>query len=191
MLNSPGGVSGIADRSDFRRRQAGLAAALAANRPGSGVEHVVIAMPSFSVGESLLSHYANRIAALEHRYLLGSLLLGRIESGEYVFVRSAAPDPEVLEYYGFLASSEAAPAAWKRFRLFTVPDLSVRSVAAKLLDRPDLIDSLRATFRDRPVLVEPWNVADLKLSLPAAWGRRSTAHHRPPGAGFQERGQHG
>lgn len=91
MLNSPGGVSGIADRSDFRRLQAGLAAALAANRPGSGVEHVVIAMPSFSVGESLLSHYANRIAALEHRYLLGSLLLGRIESCEYVFVSSAAP----------------------------------------------------------------------------------------------------
>ena len=55
-------------QAEFDAVQAKLAAALAANRPGSGVDHVLIAMPSYSVGESLLSHYANRIPSLEHRY---------------------------------------------------------------------------------------------------------------------------
>lgn len=163
-------MSGAAGRSDFRRLQAGLGAALEANRPGSGVEHVLIALPSFSVGESLLSHYANRIASLEHRYLLGSLLLGRIESCEFVFVSSAAPDPEVLAYYAFLSSGGAALSAWSRFKLFTVPDISARSAAAKLLDRPDLIDSLRATFRGRPALIEPWNVTDAEVDLACRLG---------------------
>jgi PGM1 C-terminal domain len=44
--------------------------ALMANRPASGVDHVLVALPSYSVGESLLSHYADRIPALEHRYLV-------------------------------------------------------------------------------------------------------------------------
>ena len=47
--------------------QARLGEALAANTAGSGVNHTVIALPSFSVGENLLSHYVDRIPTLEHR----------------------------------------------------------------------------------------------------------------------------
>jgi hypothetical protein len=48
--------------------QPGLGSVLAANRPGSRTPHVVIALASYSVGESLLSHYGERISALEHRF---------------------------------------------------------------------------------------------------------------------------
>jgi hypothetical protein len=58
--------------------QVWLGPALAANTPGSGTSHVVVALPSYSLGESLLSHYADRIPALEHRYLLGGLMVHRI-----------------------------------------------------------------------------------------------------------------
>jgi hypothetical protein len=48
---------------------------LAANEPGSDIDHVVIALASYSVGESLLSHYVERLAghpgASNHEQLVG------------------------------------------------------------------------------------------------------------------------
>jgi hypothetical protein len=60
---------------------------------------VLVVLPSFSLGESLLSHYAARIPALEHRYLLPIPMLGRIRGCEMVFVCSEAPADVVLDYY--------------------------------------------------------------------------------------------
>ena len=82
--------------SDVETTQRGLATALRANSPRSGVPHVLIALPSFSAGESLLEHYGDRIPSLEHRYLLAMTMLGRLESCEQVFVCSVAPSEEVL-----------------------------------------------------------------------------------------------
>ncbi len=53
----------------FAALQQRLGAALAANTAGSDVDHVMVALPSYSVSESLMSHYGDRVAALEHRYL--------------------------------------------------------------------------------------------------------------------------
>ena len=41
----------------FEELQTSLGPVWSLNRPGSSVEHVVV-LPSFSMGESLLSHYA-------------------------------------------------------------------------------------------------------------------------------------
>ena len=105
---------------DFDRLQAALPDALAANVPGSGRDHVVVAMASFSLGDSLLAHYGPRLPAMEHRYLNASLLLNRIDA-DLVFVCSQAPDPEVLDYYRSLVPPEvgradAAAAARRRRR---------------------------------------------------------------------------
>ena len=54
----------------FERLQQRLGHALSLSQPGRDDPHVLVALPSFSVGESLLSHYADRLPALEHRYLL-------------------------------------------------------------------------------------------------------------------------
>ena len=80
----------------FERLQEALPAALAANVPDSGCDHVVVAMASFSLSESLLAHYGERIPAMEHRYLNASLMLNRIDT-DIVFVCSIHPGPEVLE----------------------------------------------------------------------------------------------
>jgi hypothetical protein len=47
----------------FAELQPGLGSVLAANRPGSRMPHVVIALASYSVGESLLSHYGAHLGA--------------------------------------------------------------------------------------------------------------------------------
>ena len=151
----------------FAELQQQLASTLALNCAGSTEPHVVIALPSFSVGESLLSHYVDRIPALEHRYLLAQLMLDRIRGCEMVFVSTEAPSPEVIEYYVSLSRPPARESVRSRFSTFVVPDPSARSVAAKLLDRPDLLDRLRAEVAGRPAVIEPWNVtaAEVEVAL--------------------------
>lgn len=151
--------------NSFEELQAQLGRAWALNQPGVGVDHVLVALPSHSVGESLLSHYASRIPALEHRYLLAHLLLHRIEACEMVFLSCQAPGQEVLDYYLSLVPANRRASVMNRFRMVVVPDSSPRSMAAKLLDRPDLLEALRTSFGDRPVFIEPWNVTDHEVEV--------------------------
>ncbi|MBA2336972.1 MAG: hypothetical protein H0V96_04310, partial [Acidimicrobiia bacterium] len=150
---------------DFDQLQQRLGDVLARNRPGSTADHVVVALPSYSVGESLLSHYVDRIPALEHRYLLASFMLGRIESCSFVFISSAAPDAEVIDYYASLVPPERQAGMRERLRIVEVPDTTARSVAAKLLDRADLLDDLCQSCAGRPAFIEPWNVTSSEVEV--------------------------
>ena len=151
--------------NSFEQLQAQLGPAWALNRPGVGVDHVLVVLPSFSVGESLLSHYASRIPALEHRYLVAHLLLHQIEACELVFLTCQAPDQEVMDYYTSLVPADRRASVRARFRLVVVPDKTPRCIAAKLLDRPDLVQALRMSFAGRPVFIEPWNVTDREVEV--------------------------
>ena len=131
---------------------------------------VLVVLPSFSVGESLLSHYASRIPALEHRYLVTCLMLHRIEACELVFLTCQAPDPDVLEYYTSLVPPDRRARVRARFRLMVVPDATPRAIAAKLLDRPDLLQALRMSFAGRPAMIAPW-IATLAASAHEPAGR--------------------
>lgn len=145
----------MADYAELRRS---LGPAWAANKPDSTVPHVLVVLPSFSVGESLLAHYAPRIPALEHRYLLSCLLLPRVPGCELVFLTCEHPGKAILDYYASLLPAAQRAEAMARFRIVEVPDHGPRPIAAKLLDRPDLLAELRSSFAGRPVLIEPWNV---------------------------------
>ena len=107
-------------------------------------------MASYSVGESLLSHYAERLAALEHRYLLVQLMPNRIPGCEVLFVCSELPTADVVDYYGTLVGADAAARMRTRVSSVVVPDRSARSLAAKLLDRPDILTELRSQIGERP-----------------------------------------
>jgi hypothetical protein len=149
----------------FEELQTNLGPVWSLNRPGSGVDHVVVVLPSFSIGESMLSHYAARIPALEHRYLVTSLMLHRIEGCELVFLTCQTPGRRVLDYYASLAPWGRRASGQTRFRVAIVPDDSPRPIAAKLLDRPDLIGALRTSFADRPTFIEPWNVTQREVQV--------------------------
>lgn len=145
--------------------QARLGEAVVANTAGSRVDHSVIALPSFSVGENLLSHYVDRIPALEHRYLVALTMLNRIDCCDFVFTSSRAPEPEVVDYYLSLLAPDRRENARARLHLVEVPDPSGRAVAAKLLDRPDVVDQLRAIVDGRPAMLDPWNVQADEVAL--------------------------
>jgi hypothetical protein len=148
----------------FEELQADLGPVWRLNRPGSGVDHVVLVLPSLSVSEAVLSHYAARIPALEHRYLVTSLMLHRIETCELVFLTCQAPESRVLDYYASLMPWDRRSAR-TRFRLAVVPDDTPRPIAAKLLERPELIGALRASLAGRPAFIEPWNVTQTEVKV--------------------------
>jgi hypothetical protein len=154
----------------YQELQHRLASALGANRPGSTASHTLVVLPSFSLGESLLSHYGDRIPALEHRYLLAIPLLARVQSCEMVFVCTQAPADVVLDYYFSLVPAAVRDDARRRYRVVEVADSSARAVAAKALDRPDVIAALAHLCRDRIAFIEPWNVTTDEVRLADALG---------------------
>jgi hypothetical protein len=153
----------------FARLQARLGPALEANRGGSTTDHVMIALPSYSVSESLLSHYADRVPALEHRYLNALCVTARIESCDLVYISTRAPSPEIVGYYISLVPEAGRESMARRLRTIEVPaDGTSRSVAARMADRPDLVAALREHIGDRSAFIEPWNVTEHEVRLALA-----------------------
>ena len=150
------------------RLQRKLGAALEADRPGSGIDHVLIVLPSYSVSESILSHYGDRIASLEHRYLCSLLVADRIRDCEVVFLSTKRPDDVAIDAVLAAVPTERRQLVRARLHLFEVDDGTPRSVASKLLDRPDLLQAIRDLVGSRPAFIEPWNVTDAEIALALA-----------------------
>ncbi len=151
----------------FETLQASLNRAIGLNRPGQSWPHVMVVLPSLSLGEAVLAHYGPRLPALEHRYLAAFFLLHRIPSCEVIYVTTLAPSEEVMAYCAALLPGSAGADARTRFHCVALGDMSLRSVAEKLLDRPDLIHAIRERIGGRPAFLEPWNVtaAEARLAL--------------------------
>lgn len=113
----------------FDELQARLAPALRANRPGSGIDHVMVILPSFSVSESILSHYGPRIPSLEHRYLNAILVSSRVTDCENITILTRLPDPAILDYYVGLMPAGRRASARARTSFIEVDDGTPRSMA--------------------------------------------------------------
>ena len=140
------------------------------NRPGSTTPHSVVVLPSFSVGEEAVAHYAARLAALEHRYLVTTLVLDNVPGCHLVFVTCEEPSAALVDYYVDLLPAQARDSARERFRVVTVPDHSPRPVGRKLLDDPAALEAVRSAVAGRPALVEPWNVTATEVEVAARLG---------------------
>jgi hypothetical protein len=154
----------------FEALQQRLAAVTAVNHHGSEQPHVVVGLPSYSMGVTILLHYRTRLAPMEHRYLLPGLSLGRIAAAELVLVTCGPVDEEVLDYYARLADPADPASVRRRLHVLVVPDDTPRGISAKLLDRPDLIAGLRELIGDRPAVIEPWNVTEDEVAVALALG---------------------
>jgi PGM1 C-terminal domain len=143
---------------DFTLLQRRLVSAWRLSRPPGGTEHVRVVLPSYSLGASALRHYAHRLPALEHRFLVEILQLARVEACTLVYVFSQAPGAEVIDYYLSLLPPQTSARVRPRIYTVVVPGDPGRPVAAKLLDRPDLVDHIRGLIGGRPAFIEPWNV---------------------------------
>ncbi len=167
MLSIMQATPDSATDSAFERLQQDLEAVYALNSPESTVPHVVVALPSFSVGESLMSHYSSRLPALEHRFLAALLML-RMPAARLVYFCSAEPEAAVIDHY--LALLPESRDTRERFHLVVVDDRSARPIATKLLDRPDVLAGVSRWIGEDPAFIEPWNVAEPERQLALALG---------------------
>jgi hypothetical protein len=151
--------------SEFEVLQEQLGAALRANAPGSLAPHVIVSLPSHSMPQRLLTHHASHLPALEHRGLLDGLQVGRTPGAQVIVVTSVAPSEAVLDYYAHLAQPDSPRDARRRVTCLVVPDAGARGVAAKLLDRPELVKQLRQQIGGKPVFIEPWNVTFTEVAV--------------------------
>ncbi len=142
----------------FAELQAGLGPIWQLNSPGHTEEHVVIVLSLFRPRRDQLAHYAARLPALEHRYLLAMFMLHRMPNCRFVYLSTEEPAPEVLDYYFSLFPARSARRSANQFVAITLPDHTARSVADKLLERPDVLEQLREAIDGRPAFIEPWNV---------------------------------
>lgn len=155
---------------DFAALQGKLLAAWRANAAGSRTDHVVVILPSFSMAPTIMSHYLERIPPLEHRFLVAALMLRTIPGADMVMITCADPGEDAIDYYARLAFPKDPDRLKERLHVVVVPDASARGVAAKLLDRPDLVAQVRAHTDGRPALVEAWNVTAHEVRLAIALG---------------------
>lgn len=145
--------------------QARLARARSANQTRSRAPHTVVVLPSYSVDQSLLAQYGQRIPALEHRQLLTMLMLPLVPESEMVFVTAKRPTDRVLEYYLSFVPVDRRHDTRARIRIVEVPDPTPRSITSKVLDRPDLMARIRTMTSGRLAYIEPWNVTHLEMGV--------------------------
>ncbi len=157
MVGGGLGEAGVVDEA-FAGVQARLEQAWRADLPDSTTDHLVLVLPSHNVHPVVLDHFGDRIPALEQRYLCCILLLQRPATRIAYVTSTAPPDDLVQSYLSLLPPSNRADAA-DRLTILTVGDPSPRPLVDKVLERPDLIDQLRALAGEGPALIDPWNVS--------------------------------
>jgi hypothetical protein len=131
---------------------------------------VVVSIPSINLDATVMSRHREGVWVLEERGLFWILAM-RQPWVRVVAVTRRPVDPVTVEYYlSLLPDPEDARA---RLTLISLDDASdTRPLAALVLDRPEVVDRLRAAVGDDPTaaMVMPFNVTEQEQDLALAIG---------------------
>jgi hypothetical protein len=119
------------------------------------------------VSETLLSHYADHLPSLEQRYMVALPVL-RIEGCRMISLTCRHPGNEVLDLYKALPPSRNAGGSRRPLPCSGRRRPVSRPIAAKVLDRPDLLDEITQWIGDEPAFIEPWSVGGYERDLAVA-----------------------
>ncbi len=106
----------------------------------------VVVCPALSLDPDVLA----KVAGVRHyeERMLGLLMLLRLPRTRVVFLTSEPLAPVVVDYYLSLLSGVPAGHARERLVLLSAHDASPRSLTRKLLERPRLLQRIRAAIGD-------------------------------------------
>src|SRR5262245_28657188 len=130
-------------------------------------EQTIVVIPSITVDKIFQGMLQQ---AFEERFLFLLLLL-RQPRARLVYVTSLAIAPSIIDYYLGLLPGVIASHARRRLFLISPLDASSRPLSQKLLDRPRLLEQMRALVLDpeRAHMV-PFNTTVLERDLALALG---------------------
>src|SRR5579859_3173933 len=125
-------------------------------------EQTIVIVPSMNIDTEFTN---TELQAYEERFLFLLLLL-RQPRARVVYVTSQAILPSIIDYYLDLLPGVIASHAKRRLFLGAPLDATSRPRSLKLLERPRLIEQIRALIpdKDRAHLV-PYNTTDLERNL--------------------------
>jgi hypothetical protein len=125
-------------------------------------EQTIVIVPSMNIDSEFTS---TELQAYEERFLFLLLLL-RQPRARVIYVTSQAILPSIIDYYLDLLPGVIASHAKRRLFLVAPLDATSRPLSLKLLERPRLIEQIRALIPDlnRAHLV-PYNTTDLERNL--------------------------
>ncbi len=137
--------------------------------PGSSTElRTMVLLPSIDIAASLLADLEPALPAYEERTLYLLLALQRPEL-RIVLVTSQPVEPETIDYYLGLLPDPAG--AHERLSTVVVDDRAPRPLAAKLLDRPEVVRQLREAIGDpHAAFLAPFNVGPPERDLAVELG---------------------
>ena len=125
-------------------------------------EQTIVIVPSMNIDMDLS---ASELQAYEERFLFLLLLL-RQPRARVIYVTGQPINPAVIDYYLDLLPGVIASHAKKRMFLVSPLDASLRSLSLKLLERPRLIEHIRALIPDRNrAHLVPYNTTTLERDL--------------------------
>jgi hypothetical protein len=134
--------------------------------------HTAVVLPSLNVDPGMLARHAASHAAFEERFLYLLLLLRRPHV-RIVFVSSRPVPGEIVDAYLDLMPELDRSRLGERLEFVSADEDTVRPLAEKLLDRPDLQERLRALVPDEGhAFLAPYRITDterdlaLRLDLP-------------------------
>jgi hypothetical protein len=125
-------------------------------------EQTVVVVPSMNIDAEM---NGSELQAYEERFLFLLLLL-RQPRARLIYVTSQMIHPTIIEYYLDLLPGVIPSQARKRLFLISPLDASVRSLSLKLLERPKILEQIRALIIDpAKAHLVPYNTTTLERDL--------------------------
>ena len=155
-------LTGVQAGDRFRQLQKKLVPLWPSIRTMTSDEQTVVVVPSQTIDIDLKGA---EMQGYEERFLFLLLLLCQPRL-RVVYVTSQTILPSTVDYYLSLLPEAVAGRARERLFLVAPEDRSLRPLTLKLLERPHLIERIRALIpdRDRAHLI-PYNTTDLERDL--------------------------
>ncbi len=153
-----------AEVRDFARLQERLCSHYEQVFPDPRAPRTVIVNPSLSMDLEVLS----KITGLQHyeERMLCMLLLLRLPRTRVIYLTSLPIDPEIIDYYLHLLPGIPSGHARRRLTLLSCQDASAVPLSRKILDRPRLVQRLRAAIPNpEDTHMSCFNVSHLERKL--------------------------
>jgi hypothetical protein len=116
-------------------------------RSGDAEPYTSVVVPSMTLDQEELVKLSG--ATFYEERLLFLLIRLRNPRARVVFITSQPVHPHILEYYFGMLAGVPAHHAWARVTMLCAHDASPRSLTEKILERPRLIQRIRAAIPDK------------------------------------------
>ncbi len=141
------------EKKSFRNLQTYFSQMYPAIFPDILAEKTVVILPSLTLDKELLSKLRGHIHYEERMLCL--LLLLRMPRTRLIYLSSIPIDDEIISYYLHLLQGVTGRHARQRLTLLSCHDASSKPLTQKILERPRLIQRIKAAIADtsmRPIL---------------------------------------